>query len=85
MPVPDQRDPEVTRRRLTGWLDRHLPGVRIPHIETPQTSGFSNETLIFDAEWTDAAAPCAGSRSSPASPRPATRSSPSRGSRSSTG
>ncbi|MEO3822290.1 phosphotransferase family protein [Actinomadura sp. B10D3] len=52
MPVPDQRDPEVTRRRLTGWLDRHLPGVRIPPIETPQTSGFSNETLIFDAEWT---------------------------------
>jgi aminoglycoside phosphotransferase (APT) family kinase protein len=53
MPVPDQRDPEVTRRRLTAWLDRHLPGVRIPHIETPRTSGFSNETLIFDAEWTD--------------------------------
>ncbi|TDE30768.1 phosphotransferase family protein [Actinomadura sp. 6K520] len=52
MPVPDQRDSEVTRRNLTDWLERHLPGVRIPHLETPQTSGFSNETLIFDAEWT---------------------------------
>ncbi|MBO2448285.1 phosphotransferase family protein [Actinomadura barringtoniae] len=50
MPVPDQRDPEVTRAVLTTWLDRHLPGVRIPMIETPKTSGFSSETLIFDAE-----------------------------------
>ncbi|MEU5877449.1 phosphotransferase family protein [Spirillospora sp. NPDC047279] len=54
MPVPDQRDPELTRRILTQWLDRHLPGVRIPTIETPQTSGFSSETLMFDATWDDA-------------------------------
>ncbi|GAA1583369.1 phosphotransferase family protein [Actinomadura kijaniata] len=53
MPVPDQRDPEVTRAILTRWLDRHLPGVSIPMIETPQTSGFSSETLMFDAAWTD--------------------------------
>ncbi|WP_396447775.1 phosphotransferase family protein [Actinomadura sp.] len=53
MPVPDQRDPEVTRSALAEWLGRHLPGVRIPHVDTPQTSGFSNETLMFDAEWTD--------------------------------
>ncbi|HEY8482134.1 MAG TPA: phosphotransferase family protein [Spirillospora sp.] len=52
MPVPDQRDPETTVRALTGWLDRRLPGVRITRLETPQTSGFSNETLMFDAEWT---------------------------------
>ncbi|TDD14932.1 phosphotransferase family protein [Actinomadura sp. KC06] len=53
MPVPDQRDPEVTGRALTAWFGRHLPGVRIPHLETPQNSGFSSETLMFDAEWTD--------------------------------
>ncbi|TDC60174.1 phosphotransferase family protein [Actinomadura sp. GC306] len=52
MPVPDQRDSEVTRSSLTGWLDGHLPGARITALETPQTSGFSNETLIFDVEWT---------------------------------
>jgi aminoglycoside phosphotransferase (APT) family kinase protein len=53
MPVPDQRDPEITRRLLTEWLSGHLPGVRIPMLETPQTTGFSSETLIFDAEWGD--------------------------------
>ncbi|WP_165966789.1 phosphotransferase family protein [Actinomadura sp. 7K507] len=52
MPVPDQRDSELTRRGLADWLGRRLPGARIPHLETPQTSGFSNETLMFDAEWT---------------------------------
>ncbi|GGT58886.1 phosphotransferase family protein [Actinomadura citrea] len=51
MPVPDQRDPETTRRTLARWLDGRLPGARIPHVETPQTSGFSNETLLFEAEW----------------------------------
>lgn len=50
MPVPDQRDPEVTRRVLAEWLGRHLPGAAIPRLETPKASGFSNETLIFDAE-----------------------------------
>ena len=50
MPVPDQRDPEVTHRVLTGWLENRLPGARITHLQTPQTSGFSNETLLFDAE-----------------------------------
>ncbi|MFI6518711.1 phosphotransferase family protein [Spirillospora sp. NPDC050679] len=53
MPVPDQRDPEVTRRALTEWLGRRLPGAAIPVIETPQTSGFSSETLMFEATWTD--------------------------------
>jgi aminoglycoside phosphotransferase (APT) family kinase protein len=53
MPVPDQRDPEVTRDLLTRWLSRQLPGVRIPMLETPKTTGFSSETLIFDAEWGD--------------------------------
>jgi hypothetical protein len=53
MPVPDQRDPEITLRSLADWLDGRLPGARIPALETPATSGFSNETLMFDADWTD--------------------------------
>lgn len=51
MPVPDQRDPEATRQVLTGWLSGHLPGAEVTHLETPETSGFSNETLIFDAAY----------------------------------
>ncbi|GAA3946767.1 phosphotransferase family protein [Actinomadura viridis] len=51
MPVPDQRDPEVTLRSLAGWLGERLPGARILTLDTPSTSGFSNETLIFEAAW----------------------------------
>ncbi|GAA2423576.1 phosphotransferase family protein [Actinomadura vinacea] len=51
MPVPDQRDPETTLRSLADWLDERLPGARIPSLETPSTSGFSSETLMFDAAW----------------------------------
>lgn len=56
MPVPDQRDPEVTRATLEAWLPDRLTGasqVRVPHVQTPSTTGFSAETLIFDAEWHD--------------------------------
>ncbi|WP_030165626.1 phosphotransferase family protein [Spirillospora albida] len=60
MPVPDQRDPEITLATLTRWLDGHRPGVRITRLDTPQTSGFSSETLLFDAEWTDPAAAATG-------------------------
>lgn len=53
MPVPDQRDPETTRAILAAWVGRRLPGARIPMLETPKTSGFSSETLLFDAAWTE--------------------------------
>jgi aminoglycoside phosphotransferase (APT) family kinase protein len=55
MAVPDQRDPELTREILTRWLTDRLVDaaeVAVPHLETPTTSGFSAETLLFDAEWT---------------------------------
>jgi aminoglycoside phosphotransferase (APT) family kinase protein len=55
MPVPDQRDPGLTCSLLQGWLRDQLPlagnlivsGLRMPSAAT----GFSNETLLFDAEW----------------------------------
>ncbi|MBA9007815.1 phosphotransferase family protein [Thermomonospora cellulosilytica] len=50
MPVPAQRDPETTRRLLEQWLARRLPGARVPRVQTPQTSGFSSETLMFEVE-----------------------------------
>ncbi|MFI6736355.1 phosphotransferase family protein [Nonomuraea sp. NPDC050451] len=47
MPVPHQRDPELTRARLRAWL----PGrPDVGPVSIPG-SGFSTETLIFEASW----------------------------------
>ncbi len=54
MPVDGQRDPDQTRAALQGWLARQLPdasGVEIVELTVPQSSGFSNETFLFDARW----------------------------------
>ena len=56
MPVPDQRDPELTRTTLQAWLERQLPGatnVVIAAMQTPANTGFSSETLMFEASWHD--------------------------------
>ena len=56
MPVAGQRDPESTRLTLVDWLRRQLPDARnvaVPELEIPQSSGFSNETFLFDATWND--------------------------------
>ena len=53
-PVPDQRDPEVTRARLESWLATRLPGadsIRVAAVQTPAATGFSAETLMFEARW----------------------------------
>lgn len=54
MPVPDQRDPELTRARLESWLGGRLPSasdVAVSAVQTPAATGFSAETLMFDASW----------------------------------
>ncbi|NUT50717.1 MAG: phosphotransferase family protein [Saccharothrix sp.] len=54
MPVPQQRDPEVTRARLGRWLSARVAGgepVSIGAIRVPDARGFANETLVFDASW----------------------------------
>src|SRR5215469_15223426 len=54
MPVPDQRDPEVTRARLQTWLQVQMPAaaaVCVTAVQTPATTGFSAETLMFEASW----------------------------------
>jgi aminoglycoside phosphotransferase (APT) family kinase protein len=54
MPVPDQRDPEVTRATLQTWLTDQLPAaadVVVDAVQTPANTGFSAETLMFDARW----------------------------------
>lgn len=53
MAVPEQRDPELTRKRLAGWLGERLAGggrVRVG-VEVPRGVGFSHESLVVDARW----------------------------------
>ena len=53
MPTPWQRDLESDRRRLTDWLAARLPdarGLRVSELVAPQSSGFSNDTLLFELE-----------------------------------
>src|SRR5436309_14826575 len=54
MPLPQQRDPEATRRQLAPWLARRMPQARdlaITSMAPPAATGFSNDTLLFDLEW----------------------------------
>jgi aminoglycoside phosphotransferase (APT) family kinase protein len=56
MPVPHQRAPELSRARLGEWLAAKLPDareLRISRLEIPR-SGFSAETLLFEAAWREA-------------------------------
>lgn len=55
MPVPPIRDLDLTRARLRDWLTKQLCGahdVQIGELKWPSKTGFSSDTLMFDAEWT---------------------------------
>ena len=52
MPIPEQRDLEQTREVLARWLATRVVGasdVEIGPIAGPAFTGFSNETLLFEA------------------------------------
>ena len=54
MPIPEQRNLEEARGILAKWLSEQLPGatdVEVGPIGGPAATGFSNETLLFDASW----------------------------------
>jgi aminoglycoside phosphotransferase (APT) family kinase protein len=54
MPTPWERDLEDTREKLTGWLGTKLPNateIEVSNLAAPSSSGFSNETLLFDLSW----------------------------------
>ncbi len=56
MPIPEQRDLDATRPVVRDWLAPRLPRTRdlaISEIAGPAFTGFSNETLLFDATWTE--------------------------------
>ncbi len=55
MAILQQRDPEVARRALEGWLATKLDGASAIAIEVAganEASGFSSDTIIFDAVYT---------------------------------
>lgn len=54
MPTPWKRDLDLARRSLTTWMQKQLPGARgleLSELSAPQSSGFSNETLLVDARY----------------------------------
>src|SRR5262245_3610453 len=60
MPTAWQRDLATDGPKFEAWLRRRLPqarDLRMSPLVQPQTSGFSNETLLFDAEWSEGGRP----------------------------
>ncbi len=53
MAVSKDRDPAALRAALAAWLARQTGAadVDVGPVEIPGLSGFSNETLLFDATW----------------------------------
>jgi aminoglycoside phosphotransferase (APT) family kinase protein len=53
VPTPWQRDLERDRVRLEDWLAKRLPAAEslaVRDLRAPQSSGFSNDTLLFELE-----------------------------------
>jgi aminoglycoside phosphotransferase (APT) family kinase protein len=53
MAVSSGRDPIATRAALAAWLERQTGAgqVDVGELTIPGLSGFSNETLLFEAAW----------------------------------
>jgi aminoglycoside phosphotransferase (APT) family kinase protein len=53
MAVSTERDPVATRAALARWLERQTGAdhAEVGELTIPGLSGFSNETLLFDATW----------------------------------
>jgi aminoglycoside phosphotransferase (APT) family kinase protein len=54
VPIPEQRDLEAARGIIAGWLAERIPDasdVEVGPLSGPAFTGFSNETLLFDASW----------------------------------
>jgi aminoglycoside phosphotransferase (APT) family kinase protein len=59
MPVADQRDPAAVKAALEPWMATQLglEAVEITELDIPQSSGFSNETFLLEAQWDGVDAP----------------------------
>jgi aminoglycoside phosphotransferase (APT) family kinase protein len=54
--IPAVRDLDVARKAISAWLSKQRPEWRdlaVGDIAMPGGTGFSNETLLFDASWTE--------------------------------
>jgi aminoglycoside phosphotransferase (APT) family kinase protein len=53
------RDPDTTVAQLQRWLSEvaGLGEVVVDHLEIPGGTGFSNETILFDATWDETGSP----------------------------
>jgi aminoglycoside phosphotransferase (APT) family kinase protein len=61
MPAPQGRDLDATREGLERWFGRKLPDareIRASGLAGPGTTGFSNDTLMFDLEWRQGGKAC---------------------------
>ena len=57
MAIPAQRDLVAARAAITSWLAAQRPSAKevwVGELAAPGGTGFSNETLLFDAGWTEA-------------------------------
>ncbi len=53
-PAKAVRDPETYREALDAWMKRQRPdasGLRVHDVDMPRATGFSNETVFFQATW----------------------------------
>lgn len=56
-PSESRRDPVQFREALQSWLATRLPAgadPRVTDVRIPDANGISSETVLFDAQWTDA-------------------------------
>ena len=52
MPIAAQRDPDQIRTALAAWLSVRLDHqVTVSTLSRPVATGYSNDTLLFDATW----------------------------------
>jgi aminoglycoside phosphotransferase (APT) family kinase protein len=52
--LPPLRDADTARKDIANWLAQKVGApVEVSPFSGPAATGFSNETLIFDATWTD--------------------------------
>lgn len=60
MPHPEKRDLELTQKQLCAWLAGKFPDARNLAVAVhagPSSSGFSSDTVFFDADWADGTGP----------------------------
>lgn len=60
MPAPRQPDFSAAREAFRSWVQHRLTGasdVEVSELSTPQSSGFSNETLFCELRWLHDAKP----------------------------